>query len=253
MYLLFIFCLVLLLSQHYDTWQISITNILHLRLWHRCGEGCSSGSSLPVCEPCDPAYGVCGPREPQSIGPGNVVGPNQSQTYQGTGEGETNTQPTLSSIASRPPAIPSLIDNVPGGAQIQRGGSLPNPVVSSALSSNQSGPGGRASSLSSSQASRASTAPVSHTNTSSAFSALIWKMNERGPTGIHTPAALASLAELLANPAGVPGSQPTNIASNLDLNAISGGISVQKLNINETNNSLERKYENKSEVQTAKV
>ena len=172
------------------------------------------------------------------------------------GEGDTNTQPTLSSIASRPPAIPSLVDNVPGGAQIQRGGSLPNPIVSCALSNTQSGPGGRASSLSSSQASRASTAPVSHANTSSAFSALIWKMNERGPTGIHTPAALASLAELLANPAGVPVvpvGQPTNISSNLDVNAISGGISVQKDNVSESKPSLERKYENKSEVQKAKV
>ena len=234
----------------------NINNILHLRLWHRCGEGCSSGSSLPVCEPCDPAYGVCGPREPLPAGPVNAVGSNQSQTNQGMGEGDTNAQPTLSSIASRPPGIPSLVDNVPGGAQIQRGGSLPNPVVSSALSNNQSGPGGRASSLSSSQASRASTAPVSQSNTSSAFSALIWKMNERGPTGIHTPAALASLAELLANPAGVPVvpvGQPTNIASNVDVNAISGGISVQKNNIDESKPSLERKYENKSEVQKAKV
>ena len=189
--------------------------------------------------------------------PGNAIGLNQSQTNQGTGEGDTNAHPTISSITSRPPAIPSLVDNVPGGAQIQRGGSLPNPVVSSALTNTQSGPGGRASSLSSSQASRASTAPVSSANTSSAFGALIWKINERGPTGIHTPAALASLAELLANPQGVLNegerTKPTNIPSSLDVNAISEGISLTKNDTNEPKMSLEWKYENKSEVQKAKV
>ena len=36
------------------------------------------------------------------------------------------------------------------------------------------------------------------------------KMNERGPTGLHTPAALASLAELLTNPPTVPAGQLTS-------------------------------------------
>ena len=126
------------------------------------------------------------------------------------------------------PIIPSFVDNVPGGVQIQRGGSLPNPTVSSILGNTQSGPGGRASSLSSSEASRSPTAVVSHTTTSSAYKALIWKMNERGPTGMHTPAALASLAELLANPAAVPGSQQTNLDSCLGTVAITENVPQDK-------------------------
>ena len=196
------------------------------RLWHRCGEGCSSGSSLPV--DCDPAYGTGAhaPREVPPAGQGTVGVSNQSQLQPGGGEGDMSQYAT----ATGHPITPSLVDNVPGGAQIQRGGSLPNPVVSSMLGNNQSGPGGRASSLSSSQASRSPAAPATHTTTASAVNALIWKMNERGPTGLHTPAALASLAELLANPAGVSGSQVTNLASPLSGSGIPQSIPMQTLN-----------------------
>merc|ERR550532_1845681 len=49
------------------------------RLWHRCGEGCSSGSSLPI--DCDPAYGptMAGPRDVTSasqVTQGNTTGVN---------------------------------------------------------------------------------------------------------------------------------------------------------------------------------
>ena len=237
--------------------------LLSSRLWHRCGEGCSSGSSLPVCDPCEPAYGtgVGGPRETPSIGQGTAGGTNQTQTNQGISEGDTSNQAPLSSTAIRPSVIKSHVDDVPGGVQIQRGGSLPNPVASSMLGNTQSGPGGRASSLSSSQASRSPTDPVQHTATSAVYNALVWKMNERGPTGTHTPAALASLAELLSNPSVVPGSQPKTLDTKYVVEnrvaklerEFSEHISVQKNNSTDSKISLKPKAKNIPETQRAKV
>ena len=201
---------------------------IQLRLWHRCGEGCSSGSSLPV--ECDPAYGpaVAGPREAPSSSQGNTAAINPPPPHQGLAEGESS-NPVIPPInPTRYPVMHPLVDNVQDGVHIQRGGSLPNPIASTMLASAQSGPGGRASSLSSSQASRSSNAPVPQTPTTSAFSALIWKMNERGPTGLHTPAALASLAELLTNPPTVPPGQSPCLASALGTTPIPECISMEK-------------------------
>ena len=205
-----------------------MTILIYFRLWHRCGEGCSSGSSLPI--DCDPAYGptMAGPRDVTSasqVTQGNTTGVNPSQAH---GEGESNIAAPPPINPPRYPVMPSLVDNVQDGVQIQRGGSLPNPIASSMLANAQSGPGGRASSLSSSQASRSSTAPVSQTPTTSAFSALIWKMNERGPTGLHTPAALASLAELLTNPPTVPTGQLTSALGTAGI-SIPENASIEKI------------------------
>ena len=164
---------------------------------------------------CDPAYGV-GARGPTenfpSIGPVIGATSNPSQPHQGN-EGNLPQYGVQQSTGGAQPILSSLVDNFPGGAQIQRGGSLPNPVASFLPSNNQSGPGGRASSLSSSQTSHQPATVATHSsNTSSAV--LLWKMNERGPTGCATPAALASLAELLANPIGhAPSGQTTSIAT----------------------------------------
>ena len=164
---------------------------------------------------CDPAYGV-GTRGPTenlaSVGPGIGATSNQSQPHQSS-EGNVPHYGVQQSTGGGQPILSSLVDNFPGGAQIQRGGSLPNPVASFLPGNNQIGPGGRASSLSSSQTSHQPAAVATHSsNTSSAV--LLWKMNERGPTGCATPAALASLAELLANPiAHVPSGQASNIAT----------------------------------------
>ena len=86
--------------------------------------------------------------------PGTAGVPNQSQLHHGVGEGDMSHYAASAANTTGQPIVPPLVDNIPGGAQIQRGGSLPNPVVSSMLGNNPSGPGGRASSLSSSQASR---------------------------------------------------------------------------------------------------
>ena len=72
-------------------------------------------------------------------------------------------------------------------------------------------------------------------------------MNERGPTGLHTPAALASLAELLANPAGVPG-QAINLASPLVASGISQNIPMQKLKSVQQNQSTEQKSEDQETI-----
>ena len=219
------------------------------RLWHRCGEGCSSGSSLPV--DCDPAYGpaTAGPRDLISSSQGNTAGANPSQAH---GEGDSNIAAPPPINPPRYPVMPSLVDNVQDGVQIQRGGSLPNPVASSMLANAQSGPGGRASSLSSSQASRSSTAPVSQTPTTSAFSALIWKMNERGPTGLHTPAALASLAELLTNPPQVSaGLTPALVSAAIP---IPENASIEKTSSDDVDHAMEQKpCDNQVKEQKAKV
>ena len=212
-------------------------------MWHRCGEGCSSGSSLPV--DCDPAYApaVAGSRDAPSTNQSNIAGINPSQPHPGLAEGEPNNPNIPQNNQPRYPVIHPLVDNVQEGVHIQRGGSLPNPVASSMIASAQSGPGGRASSLSSSQASRSSTAPVPQTPTTSAFSALIWKMNERGPTGIHTPAALASLAELLTNPPTVPVGQSSCLTSALG----AAGITIpESTSMEKTTSDLESSMEQKS-------
>ena len=212
-------------------------------MWHRCGEGCSSGSSLPV--DCDPAYApaVAGSRDAPSTNQSNIAGINPSQPHPGLAEGEPNNPNIPQNTQLRYPVMHPLVDNVQEGVQIQRGGSLPNPVASSMIASAQSGPGGRASSLSSSQASRSSTAPVPQTPTTSAFSALIWKMNERGPTGLHTPAALASLAELLTNPPTGPVGQSSCLTSALG----AAGITIpESTSLEKTTSDLESSMEQKS-------
>ena len=223
-----------------------------IRLWNRCGEGCSSGSSLP--ENCDPCYvpGVCGPREAIPSGHGNVSGGTEPQVQYSVGEGAKISFAAPLATSTAQPSIGSPLDNVTGGALIQRGGSLPNPV-SSVSSSSQSGAGGRASSLSSSQASRSPVAPVPHTTTPSAFSALIWKMNERDPRGMHTPAALASLAELLANPAGIHEEKPSNLSPPLSMIRSPGHISKTTCNPNDLKDANDTKHPESDMPQNAKV
>ena len=168
---------------------------------------------------------------------------NTSQPHQGLAEGESNNPAIPQSNQPRYPLTHPLVDNVQEGVHIQRGGSLPNPVASSMLASAQSGPGGRASSLSSSQASRSSAVPVPQTPTTTAFSALFWKMNERGPTGLHTPAALASLAELLTNPPTAPVGQSSCLTSALG----AAGITIpESTSMEKTTSDLDSSMEQKS-------
>lgn len=75
--------------------------MLLLRLWKRCGEGCSSGSALPM--------------EQEPYFPSGCLST-------GTGAAGDAREPAT-------PGVGSAVDSVPGGS-ISRGGSLPNPRLS---------------------------------------------------------------------------------------------------------------------------
>ena len=100
--------------------------VISFRLWKRCGEGCSSGSSIPM-DPEVPYFpGGCLP----SVGGGSTTGPSSggfnpaAAGAGGDAAGETG-------------AAAAGSEGLPSGGSIGRGGSLPNPRLSQSSNNSQ--------------------------------------------------------------------------------------------------------------------
>ena len=100
--------------------------LLH-RLWKRCGEGCSSGSSIPL-DPEVPYFpGGCLP----SVGGGSAGPSSGGFIPPAGGDGATAGGDAAGTAAA------AGAEGLPSGGSIGRGGSLPNPRLSQSSNASQ--------------------------------------------------------------------------------------------------------------------
>lgn len=103
-------------SQNHDLVMKEMT-ILFIRIWHQCGESCSTGSSLPM--DCDPAYGPSSSAAAAvaALGTSTNDDPNSTRRsdslpLEARGGGSITGRASMSSQASQPPMKPNSLATI---------------------------------------------------------------------------------------------------------------------------------------------